>query len=215
MFAIGIVAHVKRADQAQTLAQQVQADYIHIDDGTLGCENNHRHVWQWMVDNNTQPWGVVLEDDALPVEGFRQQLEQALTVAPAPVVSLYLGRLRPCHWQAPINIATREAKAIDASWLTTTHLLHAVAVAIRTHLLPSLLGSYRTALAIDEHISNWTRQHQHPVAYTWPSLVNHADGPTLVRHPDQDRRLPGRTAWAVGQRPRWTTTSTPSKAPPP
>ena len=43
---IGIVAHTKRATQTHILMDQVQAAYTNIDDGTLGCDDNHRHVWQ-------------------------------------------------------------------------------------------------------------------------------------------------------------------------
>jgi hypothetical protein len=44
--------------------ETVGAAYISIDNGTLGCEGNHRKVWQWLNDHATTKWVVVLEDDA-------------------------------------------------------------------------------------------------------------------------------------------------------
>ena len=98
MFSIGIVAHQSRTTQAKNLAKQVKADFISIDTGLLGCDDNHttvqNHLWALKDE-----WSVILEDDAQPVQDFPDQLTQALTVAPTPIVSLYLGRRRPPHFQ--------------------------------------------------------------------------------------------------------------------
>ena len=88
---IGIVAHTARAEHAHTLMDQVGAAYISIDNGTLGCNGNHKQVWTWL-NNHTDEWAIVLEDDSLPTPDFRDQASQALKVTPSPVVSFYLGK---------------------------------------------------------------------------------------------------------------------------
>lgn len=203
MIPIGIVAHTSRATQAKKLAKRVQAEFISIDDGLLGCEENHKTV-QHHLSNLHSTWSVILEDDAQPVHDFRDQLHQALIMAPSPVISLYLGRQRPPHWQQRIAKAVAEAETCQASWIMSTHLLHAVGYAIHTTLLPSLLR-HDTDLPADQHIGNWCRRYGHLISYTIPSLIDHHDGPTVVDHPDGDIRQPGRKAWTVGTRDHWTT----------
>ena len=205
---IGIVAHTARTNQAKTLAHTVKADFISIDTGFLGCDDNHTTVQHHLAGLHTV-WSVILEDDAAPVNDFCGQLAQALSVAPTPIVSLYLGRRRPPHWQQRIRKAALRAENENASWIVGTHLLHAVGYAIKTELLPSLLN-FDSDLPVDQHITRWAQTtHGHPISYTWPSLVNHLDLPTLVEHPDGKPRHPGRTAWATGTRDQWTTHAVP------
>jgi hypothetical protein len=196
---IGIVAHADRKGMAEDLATKVAADYINIDDGTLGCNGNHLHVWDWLATNNPDEWSVVLEDDAIPVDGFREQLEQALKTAPTPIVSLYLGTGRPPHWQPRVDLAINNANHADAHWIITKELIHAVAIAVRTDLLPF---TDLPSKPIDDAISAWAQHHHHKVGYTWPSLVDHYDGPTLIERPE--RWLARRVARWAAVRPQWT-----------
>lgn len=209
MLNIGIVAHTIRSEQAKDLAQQVKADFVSIDTGMLGCDDNHEAV-QHHLANLPSTWSVILEDDAEPVDDFRDQLTAALPLSPSPIVSLYLGRKRPPHWQLRIERALKNANTVDASWIISTRLLHAVGYAIKTELLPSLLD-HITARPVDEHISDWALQHGHTTAYTVGSLVDHADQTTIVKHPDGQPRKPGRKAWNLGGRTRWTSISVPLK----
>lgn len=202
---IGVVAHTVRVADAKSLARQVKADFVAIDNGVLGCDANHLAVLEHL---SVMPstWSVVLEDDAVPVDGFDRQLQRALMFAPSPVVSLYLGRQRPPQYQAGIEAATVAADGADASWIVGSRLFHAVGYAIRTSLLESLLR-FTSRLPIDEHISAWAQLNGHVVSYTWPSLVDHADTPTIVQHRDGESRPPGRVAWRAGSRQLWTTKS--------
>ena len=203
MYRIGIVAHTVRAADAKALQRQVQAEFISIDNGLMGCDANHEAVQRHLA-ALPSTWAVILEDDAVPVEGFREQLEEALLMAPTPIVSLYYGRKRPPHWQRRMESALTQAQQSDANWIIGTHLLHAVGYAIRTELLPSLLN-HCSALPVDQHISQWAKRFGHLVSYSVPSLIDHADGPTIVDHPDGQPRRPGRTAWLTGTRQHWTT----------
>lgn len=148
---------------------------------------------------------MIVEDDAQPIDGLRDQLAQALPMSPSPIVSLYLGRRYPTSWQN--RIATAIMSADDACWIISTHLLHAVGYAIRTDLLPSLLAHPLTRPTPDELITHWARAHGHTIAYTWPSLVDHADWPTTTSH--RGERKPGRVAWATGPHAVWNSKSVP------
>lgn len=203
--AIGVVAHSSRRAEAEKLAVTVKADFASFDNGTLGCDGNHDHV-QHHLSHLPSTWSVILEDDAQPVPNFRHHIDQALTMSPTPIVSFYLGRQRPPHWQKRIPQALSNAYEDEASWVISTHLLHAVGYAIRTEHLPSLLD-HLSARPVDEHISGWAKRFGHTIAYTVPSLVDHADWPTIVDHPDMQPRTPGRTAWDYGTRDTWNTTT--------
>lgn len=207
---LAVVAHTKRAQQAHQLMSDVGAAYMNIDGGQnqIGCNANHKKVWQWLADNNTTDWSIVLEDDAV-VEGFVEQAEAALAVAPSPVVSFYFGK----HHIPTLDIeqqkrqAVARAQAADAHWITSRQLLHAVAIAIRTEHVADMLAHINTLpdfFPIDEAITHWTTNNQIDVAYTWPSLVDHADQPTLFTHHDKMDRPPGRVAHSVGTRTEWT-----------
>lgn len=207
MTRIGIVAHAVRAPAAKALARQVKADFVSIDsNGLLGCDGNHhtvqRHLWCL-----PSTWSVILEDDAVPVAGFRQQLDEALLLAPTPIVSLYLGRLRPPWAQAGVQAAITDAQQAQADWIIGTHLLHAVGYAIKTELLDSLLHYPPTPLPVDQHITRWARSYGHSISYAYPSLVDHSDVPTIVEHPDGQPRTPGRVAWQAAAHPTWSTRS--------
>lgn len=206
---IGIVAHNARADQAHQLQEQTEAVFLHMDNGAMGCNKSHIRTWEWMAghaEREGHDWACVLEDDAEPVEGFRDQLEQALEVAPTPIVSLYLGD--PRHWdlfrerKARIVAAGAAADESDACWLVTQELLHGVAVCIRTPLIRAMLEGIGTQ-AIDYAIREWAKTEGHQIAFCWPSITDHADGPTLLPKPPnvRDRR---RKAWRVGVRATWT-----------
>lgn len=203
---IGVVAHHTRQHQANALAETVGASYVSVDDGSLGPEANHREVWQWLNNNaNGAQFCVVLEDDCVPIDNFRDQLKAVLAQAPTSVVSLYLGRNRPTHWQPRIAQALTRAAQADAHWITTTDLVYGVGVAIRANLVPDMLDATtpHPRIPIDHAIRNWARRNNHTIAFTVPSLLDHRDQPTLVAHPDGQPRAPGRTAWRHGSRNHW------------
>ena len=202
MIQIGIVAHTSRSVQARELAATVEADFISIDTGTLGADDNHDHVLHHLA-ALPSTWTLILEDDALPVAGLREQLEAALPLCPTPIASLYLGRLRPPQHQADIQAAVQAADVEAADWIISTRLYHAVGYAIKTELLPSLFN-HLSNWPVDQHISEWAQQRGHTIAYTWPSLVDHADEATIVAHPDGQPRIPGRVAWKTGAKTQWT-----------
>ena len=203
--AIGIVGHIDRADAAHQLMADTDAAYLSLDNGTYGCHGNHRRVWRHLSERFGPhvDWLVVLEDDAIPCADFTEQLHQALSVSLNPIVSLYLGRLRPTHLQYMVEPALQRAADNDASLLISRHMLHAVGVAIQSARVPELLAEVTENLPIDEAIGAWAIQRHFRIAYTHPSLVDHTDGDTLLKHPDNQKREPGRVAWRFGTRRSW------------
>lgn len=212
--AIGVVAHHDRQDRAERLADFLRAEVLVLDDGTLGAGANHRRCYEWLSDSGA-PWSVIVEDDAIPVASFRDQLPQVLAASPTDVLSLYLGRSRPPHWQRGIGAVIGG----DHHFLLASELLHHVAVAVRTPLIGPLIAfldhhrPYRTGkLPIDEAVGRFCRQGGMAVGYTHPSIVDHDHtARTVIAHhvsqhsadPGTRRGGPPRRAWAFGVRPLW------------
>lgn len=204
MYRIGIVAHTARQQHAQILGEQIRADLIQWDDGTIGCNANHRATWAALAEHRPE-WLIVLEDDAILCDDFNHQLGQALNLAPANIVSLYLGRTKPALWQGRIEASAKRADKANATWIIGDRLLHAVAVGIRTELVPAMLKQLDASLPIDDAISKWAKHAGEQVAYTWPSLIDHRDEPSLI--PRVRRNTGPRRAWRHGTPDQWTTTS--------
>jgi len=206
---IGIVAHTARSDEAHQLMDTVGAVYMSVDNGTHGCEHNHLRTWRWLNEHTKDDWVVVLEDDAKPIPRFAQHLTEALKHSPAPIVSLYRGHNvnNPAAEQAGLD-ATQRANNNDASWVTCHLLLHAVAVAVKTELLPEMIAhveGIRGDLPIDEAISHFATRNHILIGYTHGSLVEHADTPSvIVKHRDKLPRPPGRVAYQLGAPTQWT-----------
>lgn len=195
-----IVADQRRERMASALYCAVDADFLTMDSGRLGCRGNHLQAWQWHLEHPGE-WALTLEDDAVPVEGFYDQVRAALVVAPTPIVSFYFGRGYISDTYTAASM--RNAEAFGANWLVGPGPRHAVALAVRGDLIESMVAHVSgSRLAVDEAMSAWTRRNGHEVSYSVPSLVDHRDTPSLVT---RYRRKP-RVAWKVGCREQWNNT---------
>ena len=197
---IAVVAHHARAALAEKLAAEVGADHVSLDSGTRGAGANHRAAWSWHQAHPAD-WAITLEDDAIPCKDFREQAAAALEHAPARLVSLYLGRVRPEHWQDTIEKALQRAQKAKACWITDKHSLHAVGICADQRSIQMAL--YALALYSvyppDEALGLYTYRNQIDVAYSVPSLVDHADEDSLI-----PGKIPcGRVAWKWGTRRSW------------
>lgn len=197
-----VMAHTARLGAALELAESVGAD-LFVDDGSLGENANSDRAWA--AADLDSDWHVVLQDDAVPVPGFRDQVRRALTASPRTVVSFYVGTGMPFSTVGPVRHAISEAGLVDAAWFATDRLHWGVAVAMPT----AWVHDYLTATAgdptpYDERIGKYAAHHRRaPVRYTWPSLVDHTDGPTLVEHADGLPRVVPRHAYKTGERENW------------
>lgn len=185
-YTVAVVGHKDRAGLRDPMLEGI-ADRVFEDDGRLGAGRNHLRALRYLA-RQEDTWGVVFEDDALPVDGLPDQIHSALQNAPTPVVSFYLGRGRPPHVQHSIQraLGMMSVDGVEPSWLVHPAMLHCVGYAILTSEIDSLIEympwHLRTDMPPDEIISRWAqRGPKCLVSYTWPSLVDHNDElPTTI-----------------------------------
>jgi len=134
-------------------------------------------------------WHVVVQDDALVSENFREGLARALDHAPfGVIVSPYLGTKRPS--QQSVQRAIQKAEKAGSSWTTMSGLNWGVAIAVPTVSIPHMLAwcDEQTTMPYDTRIGRFYRdQLGWECWYTWPSLVDHREGPSICGHSSSGR----------------------------
>ncbi|HMS74176.1 hypothetical protein [Gordonia sp. (in: high G+C Gram-positive bacteria)] len=190
-----VVAHSARKAAAFDLAIALDASVAYDFEGEFGPGVNHRRAWE-LAQCPDADWAVVIEDDVVLADNFPDRLAEVLSSAPTPVVSLYAGLHFPRHLAPPLAGYIHAAAQRGERWVQASTLNHAVAVAIRQDLVDDMLDNIELLvdyMPIDEAITVWCQERGHEVSYCVPSIVDHADGPTLIDHPDGiERDMPRR-----------------------
>src|SRR5690606_18157415 len=110
-------------------------------------------------------WGLVLQDDAVPVPDLMRHVRAALESVPTETcVSLYMGRVRPREGAA--LKAAGAAERQGASWIRGAMLYWGPAVLVPGACIPGLLewAEGRTE-AYDRRIGKWFHDQAKPVLY--------------------------------------------------
>lgn len=142
---------------------------------------------------------LVLQDDAiLPPTGFMTGLCNALRTIPrnSPLV---LFTTRATKWLPVFRDIPR-----SASYLVMDRIWWGVGIVYPTHSIPELLshGDSLSSSQYDHRAGDFYAANHIPVYYTWPNLVNHRAGPSLVEGRTSRRRAynfttrpPGSLQW--------------------
>ncbi|CAI1702023.1 Uncharacterised protein [Serratia proteamaculans] len=186
-----VVGHHSRQVQALALATSLQAHLL-IDDGDNGANWNHRRALDWAVVQSCRV--VVLEDDALPVANFIPQVEGWLSRHPDALVSFYLGTGRPPQYQLQIAERLIVADKVREDSITLPRLIHGVCYSIPPQHIERVLSRWDSSKPADYAVGD---AFGGQVVYPCWSLVDHADGDPVERHPDGVLRTERRRAWRL------------------
>lgn len=170
MTAFQIMAHPRRKHLVGSLRETLDAGVTW--DERQDRWDTGRRAWEALQDSGEE-YGCVIQDDAVLCRGFAGHLERALPHVPerSPVV-LYAG--------TSLRGQFRNIKG--ASWVVMRGIIWGPGIVMPTALIPDVLAfgdRYRIA-NYDLRLSKWFERHGIPVFYTWPSLVDHRNGPSLV-----------------------------------
>lgn len=186
-----VVGHHSRHKQALCLAESLGAVLL-MDGGDHGANWNHRRALEWAA---CQPCRVIiLEEDALPVDGFRDKAQDWLVRFPDEMLSFYLGTGRPPQYQMQIAERLIVADKTQADYITLPRLIHGVCYSVPHQHIERVLSRWDSSKPADYAVGD---AYGGAVVYPCYSLVDHADGEPVERHPDSAPRTERRRAWRL------------------
>ncbi|QGW17592.1 MULTISPECIES: hypothetical protein [Leclercia] len=186
-----VVGHHTRFASAALLAGELGAHLL-LDEGNHGANWNHRRALEWAAEQSCRV--VVLEDDALPVPGFADKVADWLARFPDDMLSFYLGTGRPPQYQKEIAGMLVDADRVCGDHIVMRKLIHGVCYSPPQGRLVRMLSAWNKTLAADYAVGE---AYGGRVVYPCYSLVDHADLPTVERHPDNEPRTERRRAWRL------------------
>lgn len=186
-----IMAHPVRKDHAERLQATLDRPVEIIYDENPVPSADPRQRWEtgkraWKAYDPDADWHMVIQDDALPCGEFLAGVEEALSVlGPRGLFSAYTGA--PRRDQGHVHKAWNRALREGHSWMTTRSLCWGAAIAAPTNTIDAMLAwcshPVRAEQNYDMRIGRFYRDTLKWRAwYPVPSLVDHADVPSLVGH---------------------------------
>lgn len=186
-----VVGHVSRIGHAQRLAALLDA-YLLIDNGNHGANWNHRRALEWAAEQPCRV--VVVEDDAMPVDLFFTSVTSWLNRFPESLVSFYLGTGRPPQYQMQIAERLIMSDKTQDDYITLPRLIHGVCYSVPSQHIERVLSRWDSSKPADYAVGY---AYGGVVVYPCYSLVDHADGEPVERHPDSAPRTERRRAWRL------------------
>lgn len=188
-----VIGHHSREPLARALAYQIgPTAHVMIDPDNHGANWNHRRALEWASKQDCRV--VIIEDDALPlsesVDGFRQWIDEY----PDHLISFYLGTGRPPQYQSQIAERLIEADKTRTNYITLPRLIHGVCYSVPPHHIERVLARWDSSKPADYAVGD---AYGGEVIYPCYSLVDHADGEPVERHPDLTPRTERRRAWRL------------------
>lgn len=190
-----VVGHHSRIDHALCLAMRLDAHLL-IDYGNHGANWNHRRALEWAAEQTCRV--VVLEDDALPVAGFTEQVSEWMNRFPDSLVSFYLGTGRPPQYQSQIAERLIVADNMRADFITLPRLIHGVCYSIPPQHIGRVLSCWDSNKPADYAVAD---AYGNDVIYPCYSLADHRDGEVVECHHDGMERTERRRAWRLSRCP--------------
>jgi hypothetical protein len=113
---------------------------------------------------------------------------------PDDMLSFYLGTGRPPQYQKEIADWLIVADKSRADFITLQRLIHGVCYSIPPQHLNRVLSRWHSSKPADYAVGD---AYGGAVVYPCYSLVDHADGEPVERHPDSAPRTERRRAWRL------------------
>lgn len=187
---IFIVGHHSRIEHVNALGiSSLYADHIILDDFQSGAATLHQRALRHISELKHDGFSIVIEDDALPVDNFRELAGSWLKRFPTDLISFYLGTGRPPQWQSIVDKKIRYSK--QHGYIVLSQLIHAVCYGMPNYMAYTILNNFDANKPADYAIGDCVSK----VIYPIYSLVDHNDSlPSVERHADGIKRTERRRA---------------------
>jgi hypothetical protein len=190
-----IVSHYKRSDWVRKLLDVFPGAFVVVDFLDRGALWAHTEAIKLAAMLNERC--IIMEDDAIPVEGFADLAARWYHWYPDELISFYLGTGRPKAWQDWITGAFNKGAMVSDSdgWVRLPALIHGVCYTFPPDQAQAIGdGLKRLNGSVKEADTAVGKAWGKPVLYPVESLVEHRDQGSVERHPDGQPRTEPRVA---------------------
>lgn len=185
-----IVSHPARVEYVRKLQDYLSVSATVVDSSS--ALSGHKTALNLALAHDERV--VIMEDDAIPVEGFGRLAHEWCALHPDDLLSFYLGTSRPVDFQALVTERIRIADMQERPQLQLPTLIHGVCYSVPRHELPRVIEALDIPTRQREADfvigAAWGRA----VYYPLESLVQHRDDEPVERHPDGYPRSSPRVA---------------------
>src|SRR5690606_30787799 len=185
-----IVGHHSRIDWIGRLQEVIPGAAAVVDSANEGALKGHVKALE--IAQAVGERCIIMEDDAIPVQGFESLAEHWCDSFPDRLISFYLGTGRPASWQARVDEALATT---PAAYIVLPRLIHGVCYSLPVDGIGRTLDRlYRFGECSEGADYAVGRAWGRDVLYPVESLVEHRDGQSVERHPDGEPRIEQRVA---------------------
>lgn len=178
---IVIMAHPERAKYIPYLKERLGDVPVVYDEKSNIWDTCRR---AWLAIDRSAEYGVVIQDDAIVCDNFRERAEALLQ--DDLIYSFFAGHL--------LSERIRHAESKGRGFVESGQIFNEIALCMRTSHIDDMIKHCDTMEAqTDQEISRWARLHRIKVRYPIPSLIDHRDDESIFQ------RNYNRPAW---NRPR-------------
>lgn len=188
------MAHPDRSELVKTLTSSLDRQVPVYWDPEGKPSGSGDRVWRvareaWMLADPNADFHLLLQDDAIVCPDLLAGLEQGLDFVPDDAtLSLYLGDGRnvPIRWRAMASAA----ESAGAAWVRSDRVMWGVGLVLPVRLIPEMItwANRKAGMPDDMRVGAWTERRRAEVWYTWPSLVDHRQVPSLTKHRAAERK---------------------------
>lgn len=174
---VGIMAHPRRNPYVRSLlrGQLPVHTRVAFDKHNNPWETGRRAILSYL-DQPDYEYHLVLQDDAILPPRFMAGVRNALEAIPrnSPLV---LFTTKSTIWKP-----TLDAIPDSVSYLVMDHIWWGVGIVYPTHSIPDLIThcDQLSTHQYDHRVGDFYASNSIPVYYTWPNLLNHRAGPSLI-----------------------------------
>ena len=171
---ISVMAHPKRAEHFSYLNRCLGDVPFSIDEG-IGIWENCKRAWR--LRDPEAKWHVVIQDDAIVCDNFRERAEKVIDEAEKrgdKAISFF--------WGTRKLLQATSKRGLIAGYCESGWIHWGVSICLPGELVEEMIafGDKMHIKQDDTRISTFIKSKGYKVYYPMPSLVEHRKGPSLV-----------------------------------